>query len=169
MSAKPASPQSTQWRQVGWREHIALPEFEVPSLRTKIDTGARTSALHATDQQAFEKNGAQWVSFHISAPGEPRKKRCAAPVLERRDIKNTGGKPEERFIIETIVILGKYHWHIEVSLADREQMEFDMILGRTAIRARHLLVNPGKSFVLGPPSTFAAKAVAQQINIRVEH
>ena len=138
--------------EVGWREFVALPDLGIPSLRAKVDTGARTSALHAVALEVYEKDGAPWVSFQVPLPGKPRRKRCAAPLLDERWIKNTGGEAEQRYIVRTTLVLGKRHWHIEVSLANREKMEFDLILGRTAIRRHRLLVDPGKSYLNGPPA-----------------
>ncbi len=74
-----------------------------------------------------------------------------APLVDEREIKNTGGVPERRLIVRTLLLLGQHRWQIEVSLANREKMEFDLILGRTAIRRRGILVDPGRSFVLAPP------------------
>jgi hypothetical protein len=136
---------------IGWREMIALPEFGIASMRAKIDTGARTSALHALDQVRFEKDGDPWVRFRVPIPGTPRTTRFSAPVLDERDIRNTSGEPENRIVIRVLLILGWHRWHVEVSLANREKMEFDMILGRTAIRRRGITVNPGRSFLAGPP------------------
>jgi hypothetical protein len=136
---------------IGWRELIALPEFGIASMRAKIDTGARTSALHALDQQLFEKDGAPWVRFRVPIPGTPRTARFTAPVLDQRDIRNTSGEPESRIVIRLLMILSWHRWHIEVTLANREKMEFDMILGRTAIRRRGIMVDPGRSWLAGPP------------------
>lgn len=136
---------------IGWRELIALPDFGITSMRAKIDTGARTSALHALDQQRFEKDDQPWVQFRVPIPGAPRTSRFSAPVLDERDIKNTSGEPETRIVIRVLLILGWHRWHVEASLANREKMEFDMILGRTAIRRRGITVNPGRSFLAGPP------------------
>lgn len=136
---------------IGWREMVALPEFGIDSMRAKIDTGARTSALHALDQVRFEKDGLPWVRFRVPIPGTPRTARFSAPVLDERDIKNTSGEPENRIVIRVLLILGWHRWHVEVSLANREKMEFDMILGRTAIRRRKITVDPGRSFLAGPP------------------
>lgn len=136
---------------IGWRELIALPDFAIKAMLAKIDTGARTSALHAVDQKIFERDGARWVGFVIPVPGRLGRRRVEAAVLDERDIKNTSGVPERRLIIRTTLLLGRHRWHIECSLANRERMEFDLILGRTAVRRRGLLVDPGHSFVLGPP------------------
>lgn len=137
--------------EMGWRELVGLPDLEVSQLRAKIDTGARTSALHAIDVSVFEEDGIRFVRFHVPLPGQPRNKRCTARIIDDRQIKNTSGIAEHRYVIETTLVLGKRHWRIEVSLADREKMEFDLILGRTAIRKRGLVVNPGSSYLLGVP------------------
>lgn len=138
--------------EIGWREHVSLPDLGIATLRAKIDTGARTSALHAVDIEVFDQDGHAWVGFHVPLPGKPRWKRCTARLVDQRPIKNTGGIPEHRYVVETTLILGHRHWRIEVSLADREKMEFDLLLGRTAIRGRRMLINPGRSFLAGPPA-----------------
>ena len=137
--------------ELGWREMVALPDLEIASLRAKIDTGARTSALHAVDLEVFEHDGLPWIGFHVPLAGKPRWKRSAAKIIDDRNIKNTSGVAESRFVVETTLVLGKRHWRIEVSLADREKMEFDLILGRTAVRGRRFLINPGRSFLAGAP------------------
>lgn len=137
--------------EIGWRELIGLPELGISQLRAKIDTGARTSALHAVDMSVFEDDGIRFVRFHVPLPDQPKNMRCTARIIDDRQIKNTSGVPENRYVIETTLVLGHRHWRIEVSLADREKMEFDLILGRTAIRKRGLMVNPGSSYLLGAP------------------
>ena len=136
---------------IGWRDMVSLPDYGIETLAAKIDTGARTSALHAVDQRLFEKDHQIWVRFIIPIPSRRRGVRIEAPVVDERDIKNTGGVPERRLIVRTALVLGSHHWHIDVSLANREKMEFDLILGRTAIRDRGMLVNPRRSFLLGDP------------------
>ena len=136
---------------IGWRETIALPDLGVSSMKAKIDTGARTSALHAREVRLFDQDGAHWVEF-IPAVAELKEKRLVrAPLIEHRPIKNTSGIPDERPVIGARLSIGGRSWLIEVSLADRERMEFDLILGRTAIRRRGILVDPGKSFLAGHP------------------
>lgn len=136
---------------IGWREWVALPDIGIPEIKAKIDTGARTSALHAVDQEVFERDGRSWVRFRVPASNKHRDIPVEALLIDERDIKNTSGIPERRRIIRTTLLLGRHHWRIDVSLANRERMEFDIILGRTAIRSRGVLVHPGKSFVAGPP------------------
>lgn len=120
-------------------------------MRAKIDTGARTSALHALDQVRFERGGIPWVRFRVPIPGSRRRARAEAPVVDEREIKNTSGRPEMRIVIETLLVIGRHRWHIEASLANREKMEFDMILGRTAIRRRGVLIDAGRSYLAGAP------------------
>lgn len=136
---------------IGWREHIALPKLGFPLLAAKIDTGARTSALHAVDQEVIEVDGEHWVEFSVPVHNRPTVRRVRAPLVDERKIKNTSGIPESRLVIRTLLLLGRHRWQIEVSLANRAKMEFDIILGRTAIRRRGILVDPGHSFMLGNP------------------
>lgn len=136
---------------VGWRELVGLPDFNIDEMRAKIDTGARTSALHAENQQQFEQAGQKWVRFKLPAHGPAPDYLLEAQVIDERNIKNTGGVPERRIIIRTTLLLGRHRWKIEVSLADRKKMEFDLILGRTALRSRGVLINPGSSFIMGRP------------------
>ncbi len=142
---------------IGWRELIALPDLGIIEMRAKIDTGARTSALHAENQEVFERDGVQWVRFSIPVPGKPRLTSVEALLLDRRNIKNTSGEPEQRLVVRTTMRMGTRHWHIDVSLADRKKMEFDIILGRTAIRGRGILVDPGRSFLAGKPAVNTVK------------
>ncbi len=135
---------------IGWREYIGLPEFGIPKLPAKIDTGARTSALHAVNQEVFNRGDEQWVSFWLKRPGQRKAERFETRVVDRRKIKNTSGDQELRLIIHTTLLFGRHKWGIDVSLADRKKMEFDIILGRTAIRGRNVLVHPGRSFLLSP-------------------
>ncbi|PWE33392.1 ATP-dependent zinc protease [Maritimibacter sp. 55A14] len=135
---------------IGWREDVGLPDLGISRLKAKVDTGARTSALHAENVELDERDGKLWVSFTVPHAGAAG--RVSAPVLDERDIRNTSGRPERRYVIRTALILGRRRWKIDVSLADRTEMAFDLILGRTAIRGRRISVNPGRSFLAGPPA-----------------
>ena len=144
-------------RLIGWREQIALPDLGIASLKAKVDTGARTSAIHAVDVQEFVKGGEKWISFRVPLAHLPRQQSCVAPVFDQREIKNTSGRAESRHVIRTRLVLGRRHWHIELSLANREEMGFDLILGRTAIRGHGLLVDPGRSYLSGLPQALPTK------------
>ncbi|MCX2722002.1 ATP-dependent zinc protease [Roseibium salinum] len=137
---------------IGWREIVSLPELGVFDMRAKIDTGARTSALHAEEHEIFDRSGVRWVRFRVPASRHHRDFRVEVPVLDERDIKNTSGVPERRIVIRTVLHLGRHNWHVDVSLANRANMGFDMILGRTAIRRHNVLVDPGRSFLAGNPA-----------------
>lgn len=135
---------------VGWREWLTLPELRIPAIKAKIDTGARTSALHAFELNTFRERGQLRVRFGI----HPLQKRrdieifCEADVTDHRMVTDSGGHREKRYVITTPVRLGEQEWTIEVTLTNRDTMLFRMLLGRTAMRGR-LLVNPGSSFLVG--------------------
>lgn len=135
-------------RVIGWREWVAMPALLDAPVRAKIDTGARTSALHAVDLDFHTVDGVDHVRF--SLPFEAGR-RVSYPVHGRRKVRNTGGVPELRTTIRTDLVLGEARWLIEVTLADRTGMLNPLILGRTAIRRRKLLVNAGRSFLCGVP------------------
>lgn len=145
---------------VGWRETVGLPDLNISLLRAKIDSGARTSALHAEDQERFLRDGVDWVRFRFPSARRKQDQLLEAPIFDEREIKNTGGMPERRIIIRTALLLGAHRTRIDVSLADRKNMEFDLILGRTAIRELRLLIHPGRSFLMGQPRQKAKKAIA---------
>lgn len=136
---------------IGWRERIALPELGIDLMQAKIDTGARTSAIHATRAVKFQRGGNDWVRFHIPHASGLTARDCEAPLVDRRAIKNTSGLGEDRLVIETLLVIGGRRWRIEVSLADRSAMVMPIILGRTAIRRRSILVDAGKSYLAGLP------------------
>ena len=135
---------------IGWREHICLPDLGLEHLPAKIDTGARTSALHALEQKIIDRDGVPWVEFMVPVGNRRTERLVQAPLIGERDIKNTSGVPERRLIVRTLLLIGRHRWQIEVSLANRKKMEFDLILGRTAIRKRGILVDAGRSFVCDP-------------------
>ena len=139
---KPASPVV-----IGWRERVDLPGLGLIGIIAKIDTGARTSALHASRVKLFDRDGQPWARFHVPHAGLPRAALCEAPVVDQRQITNTSGIPDERLVVQTQLVLGGRRWQIELSLADRGGMAAPIILGRTAIRRRRLLVDAGKSFL----------------------
>lgn len=137
--------------EIGWRERVGFPDLGIPILRAKIDTGARTSALHAVDIEEFPQDGDPWVRFGAPLSDRGPITRCAARLVDTRAIKNTSGKPQDRYVVSTTIVLAQLRWKIEVSLADRDKMGFPLILGRTAIRRHGLLVDSGRSYLAGEP------------------
>lgn len=135
---------------IGWREWLALPQLNIPAIKAKIDTGARTSALHTCFLEPFQRDGHDYVRFGL----HPLQRRtdiervCEARVKDRRVVTDSGGHPEMRYIIETSVRLAGKEWPIEVTLTNRETMRFRMLLGRTAL-AERFLIDPHASFLQG--------------------
>ena len=136
---------------LGWREWVALPELGIPAIKAKIDTGARTSALHAFRINAFHDNGLEFVRFWLHPLRNKRELElvCVAPVSQKRVIKDSGGHAEERYMIETTVSVGGHQWNIELTLTSREDMMFRMLLGRSAITKGRLTIDPSASYVTG--------------------
>ena len=137
---------------VGWQERVDLPLLGLTNLKAKIDTGARTSALHATDIVTFERHGVPWVRFHTRFDDDAHDTDVECPIHDRRDIKNTSGIPEERIVIRTKFRIEKRLWKIDLSLTERTEMEFRMIVGRTALRRHPILVDPSKRNLTTPQS-----------------
>jgi len=134
---------------VGWREWVGLPALGVSHVKAKVDTGARTSALHAFDVTAFARDGESWVRFaiHPMQRDDTLVVQCAAPVADRRFVTSSGGHREKRYVIETELRVGEEEWTIELTLTNRDEMGFRMLIGRNAMN-RRLVVDPSRSFQL---------------------
>ena len=137
---------------VGWREWIALPELGVDRIKVKIDTGARTSALHAFRIKPFERDGARYVHFFVHPVQDHRRPEiaCEAPLVDDRIVVSSNGEREHRFVIETLARVDGWEWPIEITLTNRDEMGFRMLLGRQALR-RRFVVDPGTSYKLSAP------------------
>lgn len=134
---------------IGWREWADLPDFDVMRLNAKIDTGAKSSAIHAFRIRETMLGGTEHVEFYLH-PLQRRKKPevfCSAPIADRRVIRSSNGQEEERYVIETRLRLGGRLWKIDLTLTNRDAMGFRLLLGRDALR-RRFLVDPGASYLL---------------------
>ena len=137
-------------RIVGWREWIALPGLNLPVIKAKIDTGARTSALHAFYVEPIDMEGRKRVRFGVH-PVQRRKDivvHCETDVVDQGWVADSGGHRELRYVIEVEVGLAGAVWPVEMTLTDRDTMQFRLLLGRTAMRGR-LMVDPGRSYRTG--------------------
>jgi len=141
---------STEKLDVGWREWLSLPDLGLPAIKAKVDTGARTSALHAWRVEPYTSGGAPWVRFHMHPLQRDTQLSvaCDAPVHDRRMVSDSGGHREMRHVIETPIRLAGYTWRVEVTLTDRDTMLFRMLLGRQAMRGLRVL--PDASFLTQP-------------------
>lgn len=132
---------------IGWREWCALPDLNIPAIKAKIDTGARTSALHAFNIRLVGKKHIAFSIYPIQANNEIVVN-CKAAVVDQRSITSSNGQKEYRYIIMTSVRFGNHMREIEVSLSDRDPLRFRMLLGREALK-NWTFVNPGRSFCQG--------------------
>jgi hypothetical protein len=138
---------------IGWREWVALPDLGVPSVKAKVDTGARTSSLHAFNIDRYTEDDIEYVRFDIHPVQRSSKEtvRAVAAVHDVRSVRSSSGRAQERIVIVTpVTVLGET-WNIELTLARRDKMGFRMLLGRQAIR-RRFLVDPGASYAGGKGS-----------------
>ena len=133
---------------IGWREWVSLPELGIAKIKAKVDTGARTSALHAFSLKPFVENGKDKIHFEIHPIQHDTNHviACVADIVDKRLVTDSGGHQEERFVIQTPMLIAGHTWSIEITLTERENMLFRMLLGRNALR-KHFIINPARSFV----------------------
>lgn len=133
---------------LGWREWVALPSLGISRIKAKVDTGARTSALHAFDVDTFTQDELEWARFYI----HPMQKSdsdvvcCSAVIVDYRSVRDSGGHSEMRYVVQSDVTIGPETFPIEITLTSRDDMGFRMLLGRTALGSRYV-VDPSRSYL----------------------
>jgi len=138
---------------LGWREWIALPELDIKRIKAKVDTGARTSCLHTFRTEPYTQDGERRVRFWVHPVQNDMHQvvECDAKVLDERDVSDSGGHKELRLMVETTLVLGDQSWPIEMTLTNRDSMQFRMLLGRTAMAGR-AVIHPEASYLAGEPA-----------------
>jgi hypothetical protein len=140
----------SEFTSIGWREWVALPDLGLPAIKAKIDTGARTSALHAFLIEPYQEAGIEMLRFliHPIQRNQEFQVECHCPVYDVREVTDSGGHREMRYVIQSNVTIGNGDWPIELTLTNRDTMSFRMLLGRKAMEER-FVVNPGASYING--------------------
>ncbi|KGO86561.1 30S ribosomal protein S6 modification protein RimK [Flavobacterium rivuli WB 3.3-2 = DSM 21788] len=138
---------------VGSEEWCSFPELGIPTIKARVDSGAKTSALHAINIAPFEKDGENWVKFDINPIQNNSKTviHCQAPLVDKRVVKSSSGYREQRYVIRSQIQVGEINWEAEFTLTNRDSMGFRMLLGREAMSGR-LLVDPEQKYLLGQPT-----------------
>ncbi|QEE50359.1 30S ribosomal protein S6--L-glutamate ligase [Flavobacterium alkalisoli] len=139
---------------VGSEEWCAFPNLGIPAIKARVDSGAKTSALHAINIHPFIKDGDNWVRFDINPIQNNTKTviHCEAPLVDKRIVKSSSGYREKRYVIKANIQVGDSNWEVEVTLTNRDSMGFRMLLGREAMSGR-ILVDPEQKYLLGQPTT----------------
>ncbi len=137
---------------VGWREWVTLPDIAVPWIKAKLDTGARSSAIHAFDLEETERDGQPWVRYvvHPWQGSDADPVTIDSPVIDRRDVRSSSGHSEERLVVPTLVTLAARTITVEMTLSRRDEMGFRLLLGREALR-QGFLIDPSRSYTAGRP------------------
>jgi ribosomal protein S6--L-glutamate ligase len=136
---------------IGWEEWCAFPGLKLPAIKAKIDTGAKTSCLHAFNIETYTEQGQRYVRFSIHPMQNSKRmvRVCTAMVVDYRYVTNSGGKKEKRYVVQSTIAMNGRKWLVELTLAKRDTMSFRMLLGREAMRKGGLVVDPSKSCALG--------------------
>lgn len=136
--------------QIGWYEWCSLDKLGIPAIKAKIDTGAKTSALHAVDICPYVQKKIQKVSFLLYPlqANDDLKIRCHANVIDERFVISSNGHKEHRYVIKTTISLSNESWDIELTLSNRDPLRFRMLLGREALKNK-VIINPGRTLCQG--------------------
>jgi hypothetical protein len=163
----PTGPDNTQQSQtvepedkisLGWREWVGLPELGIDRIKAKVDTGARTSCLHSFRMEPYERNGERRVKFWVHPVQNDLHEvvACDAAIREKRMVTDSGGHQELRLVIQTTLQVGDSQWPAEVTLTNRDTMRFRMLIGRTALAGRSVVL-PESSYLAGEPALRTSK------------
>jgi hypothetical protein len=141
---------NSELNSIGWREWVALPDLGLPAIKAKVDTGARTSALHAFLIEPYQHDGVDMLRFliHPIQRNQDFQVECRCPVYDKREVTDSGGHREMRYVIQSDVVIGNGRWPIELTLTNRDTMSFRMLLGRKAMEGR-FVVDPDASYING--------------------
>ena len=141
---------------LGWKEHVALPDWGIPRLRAKLDTGARTSALHVEDDEVIDEHEHEGetlpvVTFHVLVGSRetPNRTEVVAPVVGYKVVRDTGGKAQRRPVVRTRIVIGPLDTTADVTLTTRHGMNFRMLIGRLTMEGR-CLVDPARGYLRTP-------------------
>jgi len=145
---KKARPEKTL---IGKSEWCALPDLGLPAVKARVDTGARTSALHAFDIRVIKKGENRFVRFKINPlqNNSDLVRECEAPLIQKRDVISSNGEREKRCVILTTLVFSGVSFPAEITLTSRHKMQFRMLLGREALKRARFIVDPSKSLLLG--------------------
>jgi hypothetical protein len=138
--------------ELGWREWISLPDLAVAQLLAKVDTGAKTCALHAFYVEPYDQGGERWIRFglHPSRKSISKEVHCTARISDHRAVRDSSGNEELRYVIESRIKMGAASFACEMTLTNRDSMRYRFLLGRNALIGRYT-VNPARSCILGKP------------------
>lgn len=145
---------------LGWREWLALPDIGIAAIKAKVDTGARTSCLHAFYVEPFRRSGQDYVRFGVHPLQNDTQQilHCEAQIADQRQVSDSGGHRELRYVIRTRLQVLDFDDDIELTLTNRDSMRFRMLLGRTALIAADLLVDSAASYLAGKPQISRASS-----------
>jgi ribosomal protein S6--L-glutamate ligase len=149
---------------IGGEEWCSFPDLNIPAIKARVDSGAKTSTIHASNIQKLTRKGEKWVSFEVHPIQETRRItiRCEAKIIDHRVVKSSSGIAEKRYVIQSTMKIGNYNWEVELTLSNRDSMGFRMLLGREAMENR-VLVDPANSCLLGNYSEEKIRELYQHI------